>query len=315
MLPTRFIARVLVAVGAVIPVTVAVALASSTGADVRVAGPSPQTEAMEGAFSNSSDPGEAVFRARGLDPGDTVDGTVLVTNEGSSRGLFWLARTDFADRQGPAGGSLSERLQLTVLDVSAPDSPLLVYTGGLDEMGARPLGFIAPGKARIYSVAATLLPDRSGSASTEPHPYEGSSTTVTFAWNAIAGEPPTGEERAMPKADASAPRLSLEFPRSQRLLETGSLTVFARCDERCSLDATGRLLFSGDRRPTAATAQRGAKGVPARVRVNLGPSARRALRKSLTAGKAVPVQLSVTARDGAGNAGTTTRKIWLRPAR
>ena len=315
MLPRRFITRALVAVGLVIPVTVAVALGSDTGAEVRASGPAPRAEALEGAFSGSSRPGEAVFRAAGLEPGDTVDGTVLVTNEGAARGMFWLSRTGFADRQGPAGGSLSERLQLTVLDVSAPDSPMLVYTGGLDEMGARPLGFIAPGKSLIYSVAATLLPDRPDSASTQPHPYEGSSTTVSLTWNAIIGDPPTGDERALPEGDRSAPRLRLDIPRRQRLLETGGLSVLANCNEHCRLSATGRLRREGDPLPAAAAARRGSRGVTIPLRVSFGPAARRALRDSLTAGEPMPVDLSVTARDGAGNSAAAKREIWLRPGR
>ena len=313
MLPKRFITRVLVAVGVVIPVTVAVALASSGGGDTAVEGAIAQSEAMEGAFSDSGRPSEAVFRAGGLEPGQTVDGTVLVTNGGTQRGLFWLARTGVDDELGPIGGPLSERLQVTVLDVSVPDSPLLVYTGGLAQMGARPLGFIAPGKSRIYSVAATLLADQSAKAAAAPDPYEGSSTNILLTWSAIAGEPPTGDEPTVAPADRRPPKLKLDFPRRQRLLETASLTVLARCDERCDLSATGKLRSAGAPLPAAPAAGRASEGRAATLRVTFGPAARRAMREALTAGRAAQVKLSVSARDGAGNESATTRSLWLRP--
>ena len=317
MLPKRSISRVLVAVGVVIPVTVAVALASTGEADPAVPEPSPRAEAMDGAFSDSSQTGQAVFRAAGLDPGETIDGTVLVTNEGTSQGMFWLSRTGFSDRQGPAGGTLSERLQVSVLDVTAPDSPMLVYTGSVMDMGARPLGFIAPDKARVYSMAATLLPDTVQGASTAGRPYEGSSTTISLEWGAIAIDPPAASapgELEAPESDQRAPRLRLDIPRRQRLLETGGLMVNVRCDEACRLDATGRLRWQRTHSATAAATRRAQPGKPVALRVAFGPAARKAMREALTAGRSVPVELVVKARDQAGNqAAAATRKIWLRP--
>jgi len=316
VLPKRFIARVLIAVGVVLPVTVAVALASAGQADSRVSGPNPRAEAMDGAFSNSSQTAEAVFRAADLEPGETTDGTVLVTNEGSSLGMFWLSRTGFSDLQGPSGGTLSERLQVTVLDVTVPDAPMLVYTGGLAQMGARPLGFVAPGKSRIYSVAATLLPDKVERVSAAGNPYEGSSTTITLAWGAIAGGPPTASDNAAPekqKADEGAPRLRLEIPRRQRLLDTASLAVKVRCNEPCRLNAMGRLHAEGAPRSAATTARRGQAGAATPLHITFGPAAHQAMREALLAGRFVPVTFAVRARDRAGNEAGATRKIWLRP--
>ncbi len=318
MLAKRFIARVLVAVGIVVFVTVAMALASTGEGDPPVSGPSPRAEAMDGSFSNAAQSGEAVFRAAGLELGDTTDGTVLVTNEGSSQGMFWLARTGFSDRQGPAGGTLSERLQVTVLDVTVPDAPMLVYTGGLTQMGARPLGFVAPGKSRIYSMAATLLPDSVPPISAGSDPYEGSSTTISLRWGAIAGRPPASSDSAVletPKADERGPRLRLDVPSRQRLLETGGLTVNARCNEPCRLEATGRLRPEGAASSTARVRRRAQRGEPAALRIVFGPAARQALRDALTAGQSVPVGFTVEARDEAGNKAGASRNITLRPSR
>jgi hypothetical protein len=311
MPPKSFIVRVLFAVGTVIPVSVAVALASGTPAEPATTGPAASAQAVDGAFSNSPRPGEAVFRAQDLGPGDTTAGTVLVTNEGASRGMFWLSRAGFSDLQGPQGGSLSDRLQLTVLDVSVPDSPLLVYTGGLTEMGARPLGFIAPEKSRIYSVAVTLLADTTVPASVESHPYEGSSTTLSLAWNAIAGQPPADAPAA--GTDSRGPDLSIDLPGRQRLLTTAALLVNARCDEACHLSATGRLGAESAPHTAATTALSADKDTEAPMLVTFGPAARKTLREELTSGRSVPVSLSVIARDRTGNSTSITRKVWLRP--
>ena len=314
--PKRFISRVLVAVGIVISVTVAVALASGGDAEPAVPGPSPRAEAVDGAMSDSPRAGEAVFRAAGLGPGDTIDGTVLVTNEGTSQGMFWLSRKSFSDRRGPAGGTLSERLQVSVLDVTAPEEPMLVYTGAVMDMGARPLGFVAPGKSRIYSVGATLLPDAAPRVSNAADPYEGSSTTISLEWRAIAGEPPAAsstDEPEVRETDERAPSLRLDIPPRQRMLETGRLVVNVRCDEACRLDAGARLRGVDAPSPAAGAPRRAQRGDAAALRVAFGPVARKAMREALTAGRSVPVELTVTARDEAGNQAGATRKIWLRP--
>ena len=316
VVPKRFIARVLVVIGASIPVTVAVALASTGDREPAAAGPVAEAEPIDGAFSASPHSGEAVFRAQDLAPGQTIDGTVLVTNEGSGRGMFWLARTGFSDRQGPGGGTLSERLQVTVLDVTVPGEPTLVYTGGLGDMGARPLGFIAPGRSRIYSAAATLLPGPG--AGEAGNPYEGSVTSVSMRWGAIAGEPPapsaTPRLRPRPR-DRRAPRLRLDIPPRQRLLETGSLVVNVRCDEACRLAASGRLSAEGAPRSAARASRRAEGGRATPLRITFGSAARRAMRDALIAGRSVPVAFTVVGRDQAGNRTRAGRRIWLRPGR
>jgi len=311
--PKGFIARVCLAVGIAIPVTVAVALASTDGAELPAAGPHVRVEAMEGPVLESEREGQAALRAAGLEPGDTASGSVLVTNDGGAGGMFWLSGAGVSDRQGPAGGTLSERLQVTVLDVSAPDAPMIVYTGGPTELTARPLGFIGPGRSRIYSVAATLLPDRG--RRTAPSPYEGSSTTLSLAWRAIAGKPPAGDVEGRPAVarDTRSPRLRLSIPPTQRLLETGALVVKARCDESCRLRATGRMLAGGAPRAPVLANARLARGEAKQLRLTFGPRARRALRTSLLDGRAVRVELAVSGRDRAGNSARATRPLWLRP--
>ncbi len=301
MCQKRFIARVLVAVGVVAPVTVAVALASTGEDSSPDAGPRPHARAMDGAFSDSPKSGEAVFRAAGLEPGDTTDGTVLVTNKGTSRGMFWLARTGFSDRQGPAGGTLSERLQVTVLDVTAPDTPLLVYTGGLEEMSARPLGFVAPGKSRIYSVAATLLPDLVSYVSAVGNPYEGSSTTISLAWGAIEGEPPTASSGAepepkAPKADETAPRLRLDIPAPPASARHRQPDGKGELPRRLPARRHRPPARGGAPRSAATTTRRGKAGKPAAVRITFGPAARQAMSEALTADRSVPVRFAVMAR-------------------
>ena len=58
-----------------------------------------------------------------LEPGQSADGTVTVVNRGDSGGLLTLSAPDVSDAPGTGGGALSERLQVTVLDVTGSGAP------------------------------------------------------------------------------------------------------------------------------------------------------------------------------------------------
>lgn len=271
---------------------------------------------MDGAFSDVPAARQARFRAADLEPGETADGSVLVTNEGDTEGMFWMSPIAIADRRGPIGGRLSERLQVTVLDVTVADEPLLVYTGGLTDMGARPLGFVGAGRSRIYSVAATLLGEREPKTPGARNAYEGSSTSVSFEWRAIAGGPPSpAQARSFSVPDVQGPELDLAIPRRQRLLETAEIRVDARCDEPCKLEASLRLASPAPGGGGGATTTLDAPaGRRTAVRIAFGPRARVALQRGLTAERSLKVILAVTARDPDGNQTTARRRIRLRPS-
>ena len=131
--------RVLYAATASVLSVVAVAIASGAGgsdaapqADVRVTG-------LSGALTAGDGPAGTVLQITGLGPGQSADGTVTVVNRGASGGLLTLSAPAVSDAPGSGGGALSERLQVTVLDVTGSGAPELVYSGSVAAMRARTL--------------------------------------------------------------------------------------------------------------------------------------------------------------------------------
>ena len=311
--------RAAYAASAVVLSVVAVALATGGGDGDDGPDPSVEVTALGGSVREGSGEGRTIFEVSGLVPGGTADGTVQVTNSGSGSGLFWLSGADFADAPGPGGGRLSDRLQLAVLDVSSPRVPTLVYTGGLEQMRSRPLGFVGPGESRTYTVGATFLP---GGDPASDGPYEGSATRISLVWHAIPGSPPEATARppvkpARRKAaeDLRPPRLALDVPPTQTVLGTGRILVRARCSEPCRVGASGRI--RGARSvPLAASPRRAARrGRPVTLRLVLPPAARRDVRRALTNGESARIRVTIEGSDRAGNRARLTRRIWLRPSR
>lgn len=104
---------------------------------------------------NSKD-GSAVFSATGLAPGQTVSGTVELSNTGSGEGDLDLTQQDLVDTPGPGLGLLSAAVELTIRDITAPGAPVTVFTGSPSALSNKPLGTLAPGQSRTYHFTASL---------------------------------------------------------------------------------------------------------------------------------------------------------------
>ncbi len=134
----------------------------------------PENTFSSGTMSQtSSRDNEAVLSASGMVPGDTVAGTVSITNEGDASGDFTLSATDLVDRPGPQGGNLSEVLLLTIADSTLPDP---VYDGPLDEFDSVQLGTWEPGEERTFEFVVNFAEG--------DNRYAQSSASVTFVWDA-----------------------------------------------------------------------------------------------------------------------------------
>ena len=72
-------------------------------------------------ISNSAD-GSPIFAASGIAPGDSVKGEVTIEDPGSVPVALKLQRGELTDAAGIGGGTLSDRLQLTVSDVTGAGS-------------------------------------------------------------------------------------------------------------------------------------------------------------------------------------------------
>lgn len=141
------------------------------------------TALPRGAFASGSlavAGGSAVLGAKGLTPGETVTGSVIVTNDGSAPGRFTLFTSRLVDVPGAAGGSLARTLRLTVTDVTTAGFPQRLYDGLLAGLSGVDLGTFGPGAVRAYRFTVTFPQQAVGGAA-----FAGSILTVAFDWTAV----------------------------------------------------------------------------------------------------------------------------------
>jgi hypothetical protein len=153
--------------------------------------------AASGSFevTNSRD-GQPIFAATGIAPGGSASGTVKIENTGTETAKLTLHRGALVDAPGLGGGILSDRLELSVVDVGTPSAPRTVYAGPLASMPDQHAGELQPGQARTYEFTATL-PDSGGTDF--QNEVQSASTTVAYAWT--AEEVGEGEEEEKEKEE------------------------------------------------------------------------------------------------------------------
>src|SRR3954469_14429663 len=120
--------------------------------------------------------GGAIVSAAHMDPGDSVRGTVTLTNSGDAPAAHELSESHLVDTPGLGGGRLSEALFLAVDDLSARRR---VYDGPLASMITFPLNPV-PAGARHSFRFTVRLPRTRGDA------YQVAFTSVRFDWSATA---------------------------------------------------------------------------------------------------------------------------------
>ena len=185
-------ARILL-IGCLFLVALSAAWASERTAEQSDARPAAAFASGSMSQSNSRS-GEAILTSGAMRPGESLQGTVSIANDGDLAGVFALTAADVVDTPGPNGGRLSEKLELVVEDVTAAGSPATVYSGGLAAMPRQTLGTFAPGEVRSYRFTV-VFPDGGtpDSETTGDNAYEGSRVSTTFDWEATAADPGTGE--------------------------------------------------------------------------------------------------------------------------
>jgi glucose/arabinose dehydrogenase len=134
----------------------------------------------------------------------------------------------------------------------------------------------------------------------------------------FVGRLPAGAASAAPAGpDLRAPALTLlRTAARQHALRTGFVTIRVRCDELCTVSASGRVLIT--RRAHAAAAAvlrtRTARatlvgGARSTLRLKLSKATRRAIRRSLArGGRRAVVRIAVRVADRSGNARTASRR-------
>lgn len=158
---------------------IAVAVAVGSTATFTSETVNPQNEATTGTLteSNTVENG-AILKAERMVPGQSIPGTVTITNTGTVKGNFSLLSSNLQDTPGSGGGKLSGVLELRVVDTG---SGSIVYDGDFNSMPPQALGTWDPGEAHIYQFTVTF-PDTGDQTA-----YQGSRTSIEFSWDATSG--------------------------------------------------------------------------------------------------------------------------------
>jgi spore coat-associated protein N len=171
-------------------------------------------------IANSGE-GRAILDASGLRPGATVTGTVTIGNTGQVAGRFAVRPTGLADTPGAGGGTLSQRLQLQLADVTANR---VLYTGTAAGLTAVDVGDLAAGESRTFALTATFPPGA------DDDRYQGATVSFGLAWSATAAEPavtatPTDTPAPVPPATAPTPTA----PKKAAMADRVGLPPAKRC--------------------------------------------------------------------------------------
>jgi hypothetical protein len=249
----------------------------------------------------------------GLAGGQATSGSMTLTNHGPRSRWVWLGQGRVDQHLGDAGGRLAEALHLTVLDVTDVEAPTTIYQGPATTLGARPLGFLAPGATRTYGFTA-LLPVQPPAPTPGVDPLRGATASLGFSWHSVEGLPGRRATAPHRHVDRRAPRVHFGVPRHQRLLQARALRVLVRCNEPCRIRAAASVRAGGPRwhAPVSGRARsRRAHG----VRVAMTPKALAVVRRAIMAGQATVIRVRVRARDRHGNVARAADAVRLRARR
>lgn len=269
------------------------------------------------AFAAGPGGGPPVMNVRGLRQGQATSGTVTVRNPGPGSRYFWLSPGRVSERLGAGGGRLTSAVALTVMDVTDIASPAVVYRGALGQLGARPLGFLAPQARRSFSFVAELPNGGRSPVAPSVDPYRGATASVAWTWHSMVGRPAAAAAPTPVRAprDRSAPKLAFSVPRRQQLIERGALDLTVRCDEDCA--TTSRATMRSGGRAWRLAARQAGRGVQPRhaLSVRFSRAQAAALRSAMLGGRPTKVRVDVKAFDRSGNRRRDSHTITLRPLR
>lgn len=227
--------------------------------------------------------GVALLHGERLLPGDSVTGTITLTNLGEEPGALALTIDDVLDTPGAFGGRLSSVMRLRLEDLTSGRAPVetaLARTTPLE------LGTVAGGQSRTYRVTA-LFPDsgRPAGPALGDNLLKGSRIEMALRWQLsdAAGPTPTPTPtptKPKPKPTKPAPPAAppavtpapgptptpvrpalvhLRVP-AQRVIKPRKLAVYAMCEVKCKLRFSAKI----DNAPKPA-----AKGKKAKKRKTL----------------------------------------------
>ena len=240
-----------------------------------------------------------------LGPGDSLSGTVTISNIGSAAGPFSLAISHLTDTPGPGGGFFSRQLVLAVDDVTSPSAPVAVYHGPLNSLNPTSLGTFAPGASHTYRFVVTWA------SSTADATMYGSTMSVEFDWSSSdSGTTPVSPPPATPPV-VTPPRLTVKTAAKQKVLKRRNVRAAAACDQACTIFASGSLSVPGAAKSYKLVSTRGSMRAAgnAKLKLRLPRSVLKPLRKALKAHRKVLAPITISATSASGGSTRVQRKV------
>jgi len=149
----------------------AVALTAGSGASFVSNSVNPANSYATGTLTQSnSKANTAIFSSSNLKPGDSVLGTVTITNSGSLPAGFSLTET------ATNGFVTKGNLTLSIATAANPGTP--VWSGTFGTTGNIALGEFAAGEARTYVFTVTL-------AQAATNAEQGKTASASYSWDAV----------------------------------------------------------------------------------------------------------------------------------
>jgi spore coat-associated protein N len=167
----------------IVVVMIAAAAVMASGATFTASSANPNNTFTAGNLSHSnSKAGSAILTASKMKPGDSVTGSVTITNDGDLPGTFTLSTSSLAETAvGTGGGHLADVLQLKIMDGTTQ-----IYNESIKSVGTITLGTWAAGAAHTYDFTVTF-PDGGtpGSNSTGDNIYKKAGMSIQFDWLSV----------------------------------------------------------------------------------------------------------------------------------
>ncbi|OLE36318.1 MAG: hypothetical protein AUG48_07725 [Actinobacteria bacterium 13_1_20CM_3_68_9] len=131
---------------------------------------------------------------------------------------------------------------------------------------------------------------------------------LDYSNNAWSGPPPPA-----PPADTIAPKLLLGGATRQRFLRGRAIYVYAKCDEVCTITASGRIaaLQVAKALRTASTKLTLKPGARTKIKLPITAHTRAVINRQLRRGARVTVRVSLIAVDASGNRTSSKRTLTL----
>lgn len=121
--------------------------------------------------TNSKD-GAAIFNLSNLKPGDTLNGSLTLTNTGSLPADFGLTEVSSAN------AFTGDNLSLTITNTTTGTSVYSGTFGGLVDGARSDLGVVQPGVANTFTFTVKL-------AATTPNADQGKTASATYQWDSV----------------------------------------------------------------------------------------------------------------------------------